>query len=171
VDGKKKALIGNFKQAGRAWSQRAERVNVHDFLADSQGRAVPYGIYDLTHNRGFMAVGSSGDTAAFAVDAITAWWDGPGSQAFPMADQLLILADGGGSNSGQGRRWKLQVQEQLCDRRGLTVTICHYPTGCSKWNPSSIVSLGPSASTGRPSPCGPSTPCWPPCVAPPPAPA
>jgi hypothetical protein len=126
---------------------------------------------DLTHNRGFMAVGSSGDTAAFAVNAITAWWDGPGSQAFPMADQLLILADGGGSNSWQGRRWKLQVQEQLCDRRGLTVTICHYPTGCSKWNPSSIVSLGPSASTGRPSPCGPSTPCWPPCVAPPPAPA
>jgi hypothetical protein len=146
VDGKKKELIGNFKQAGRAWSQRAERVNVHDFLADSQGRAVPYGIYDLTHNQGFMAVGSSGDTAAFAVDAITAWWDGPGSQAFPLADQLLILADGGGSNSWQGRLWKLQVQEQLCDRRGLTVTICHYPTGCSKWNPIEHRLFGPISS-------------------------
>jgi hypothetical protein len=148
VDGKKKELIGNFKQAGRTWRQEAEAVNVHDFLADSQGRAVPYGVYDLTHNRGFVAVGSSGDTAAFAVDAIAAWWDGPGCQAFPTADQVLILADGGGSNSWQGRLWKQQVQELLCDRRRLTVTVCHYPTGCSKWNPIEHRLFGPISILG-----------------------
>jgi len=116
-------------------------VNVHDLRGDSLGRAVPYGVYDLTHNRGFVAVGSSGDTAAFAVDAIAAWWDGPGSLAFPTADQLLILADGGGSNSWQGRLWKQQVQEQLCDRRQLTVTVCHYPTGCSNAPPTIVAKL------------------------------
>jgi hypothetical protein len=143
VDGKKKELVGNFKQAGRAWSQTAEPVNVHDFRGDSLGRAVPYGVYDLTHNRGFVAVGSSGDTAAFAVATIAAWWDGPGRQAFPAADHLLVLADGGGSNSCRARLWKQQVQQTLCDQRGLTVTVCHYPTGCSKWNPIEHRLFGP----------------------------
>src|ERR1035437_9836177 len=133
VDGKKKELIGNFKQAGRTWRQEAEAVNVHDFLADSQGRAVPYGVYDITHNQGFVAVGSSGDTAAFAVDAIAAWWDGPGYQAFPTADQVLILADGGGSNGSRVRLWKVALQA-LADETDLQITVCHLPPGTSKWN-------------------------------------
>jgi len=135
VDTKKKELIGNFKNAGQAWSQAAEVVNVHDFPQDALGRAVPYGLYDLHHNRGTVYVGSSADTPHFAVDAIARWWETEGSVAFPQADQLLILADAGGSNGCRPRQWKYQLQEQLGDRFGLTVTVCHYPTGCSKWNP------------------------------------
>jgi DDE family transposase len=135
VDTKKKELIGNFKNAGQAWGQEAEAVNVHDFLNDAAGRAVPYGIYDLTHNRGTVYVGSSADTPQFAVDVIAGWWESTGRLAFPQADQLLILADAGGSNGCRPRLWKQQLQEQLSDRFGLTVTVCHYPTGCSKWNP------------------------------------
>jgi len=135
VDTKKKELIGNFKNAGQAWTQAPEAVNVHDFRNDALGRAVPYGIYDVTHNRATVVVGQSADTPQFAVDAIAHWWDTDGVIAFPHADQVLILADGGGSNGARPRLWKHQLQEQLCDRRGLTVTVCHYPTGCSKWNP------------------------------------
>jgi hypothetical protein len=135
VDTKKKELIGNFKNAGQAWGQEAEAVNGHDFLHDAAGRAVPYGIYDLTHNRGSVYVGTSADTPQFAVDAIARWWENSGRSAFPQADQLLILADAGGSNGCRPRLWKQQVQAQLSDRFGLTVTVCHYPTGCSKWNP------------------------------------
>ena len=135
VDTKKKELIGNFKNGGQAWSRQAEAVNVHDFPQQALGRAVPYGIYDLIHNRGTICVGSSGDTPQFAVDAIARWWEDEGRTAFPGATQLLILADGGGSNGWQPRLWKQQLQAQLCDRLGLTVTVCHYPTGCSKWNP------------------------------------
>jgi Rhodopirellula transposase DDE domain len=135
VDTKKKELIGNFKNAGAAWGQEAEAVNAHDFPHDAEGRAVPYGIYDLTHNHGTVYVGSSGDTAQFAVDVIARWWIERGRRVFPQADQLLILADAGGSNGYRPRLWKQQVQEQLSDRLGLTVTVCHYPTGCSKWNP------------------------------------
>jgi len=132
VDTKKKELIGNFKNAGRAWSLEAEAVNVHDFRQQALGRAAPYGIYDVTHNRGTVYVGSSGDTAAFAVDALVHWWQAQGYPSF-RANQLLIVADGGGSNGC--RLWKPQLQEHLCDGLGLTVTVCHYPTGCSKWNP------------------------------------
>jgi DDE family transposase len=135
VDTKKKELIGNFKNAGAAWRQEAEAVNAHDFPHDADGRAVPYGIYDLIHNHGTMYVGSSGDTAQFAVDAIARWWTDRGRSVFPQADQLLILADAGGSNGYRSRLWKQQVQEQLSDQLGLAVTVCHYPTGCSKWNP------------------------------------
>jgi hypothetical protein len=135
VDTKKKELIGNFKNAGAAWGQEAEPVNAHDFPHDADGRAVPYGIYDLTHNHGTMYVGSSGDTAQFAVDAIARWWRERGRTIFPEADQLLILADAGGSNGCRPRLWKQQVQQQLSDQLGLAVTVCHYPTGCSKWNP------------------------------------
>ncbi len=143
VDTKKKELIGDFKNAGRAWSREAAVVNVHDFLSDARGRAVPYGVYDLTHNRGTVYVGSSGDTAAFAVDAIAGWWDTAGRAAFPQADHLLLLADAGGSNGCRLRLCKHQLQEQVCDRRGLTVTVCHYPTGCSKWNPIEHRLFGP----------------------------
>ena len=135
VDTKKKELIGNFKNDGRAWSREAEAVNVHDFPHDALGRAVPYGIYDVTRNRGTMYVGSSGDTPEFAVDAIARWWESEGHPTFPHAADLLILADGGGSNGWQPRLWKQQLQARLSDPLCLTVTVCHYPTGCSKWNP------------------------------------
>jgi Rhodopirellula transposase DDE domain len=135
VDTKKKELLGNFKNAGRAWGRQAEAVNVHDFRQDSLGRAVPYGIYDPTHNRGTVCVGQSGDTPRFAVGAIARWWADEGQAAYPGAAQLLVLADAGGSNGCGPRRWKQQLQEQLSDRFGLAVTVCHYPTGCSKWNP------------------------------------
>jgi hypothetical protein len=135
VDTKKKELVGNFKNGGRAWSKEAEAVYVHDFPQDGLGRAVPYGIYDVTRNSGTIYVGSSGDTPEFAVDAITRWWEREGRTAFPGAAHLLILADGGGSNGWQPRAWKQQLQAQLSDQLGLTVTVCHYPTGCSKWNP------------------------------------
>ncbi len=135
VDTKKKELIGNFKNAGRAWGRQAEAVNVHDFRQDSLGRAVPYGIYDLMRNRGTVCVGQSGDTPRFAVGVIAQWWQDEGRAAFPGATELLVLADAGGSNGCGPRRWKQQLQEQLADQFGLTVTVCHYPTGCSKWNP------------------------------------
>jgi hypothetical protein len=135
VDSKKKELIGDFKQAGPTWSLEPIAVNVHDFLGDSLGRAVPYGIYDVLNNCGTVYVGNSADTPAFAVDAIAGWWKDQGLAAFPTAKQLLILADAGGSNSYRARLWKERLQTVLCDRLGLEVTVCHYPTGCSKWNP------------------------------------
>ncbi len=143
VDTKKKELIGNFKNAGARWSQEAEAVNVHDFLQEAVGRAVPYGIYDVTHNRGTVSVGSSADTPQFAVDVLAHWWDTTGRTRYPQATKLLILADGGGSNASRSRVWKQQLQEQLCDGRGLTVTLCHYPPGCSKWNPVEHRLFGP----------------------------
>ena len=135
VDTKKKELIGNFRNAGQTWCREAEVVNVHDFSQDALGRAVPYGIYELNSNRGSVYVGTSADTPQFAVDVIASWWQDEGNDEFPDADQLLILADSGGSNSYRSRVWKQQLQEQLSDRFGLIVTVCHYPTGCSKWNP------------------------------------
>ena len=135
VDTKKKELIGNFKNAGQTWSQAPEAVNVHDFPSAASCRAVPYGIYDLARNRGYVCVGSSGDTPAFAVDAIAHWWQDEGRAAYPDTDRLLLLADGGGSNGYRPRAWKQQLQTVLCDSFGLTVEVCHYPTGCSKWNP------------------------------------
>ena len=143
VDTKKKELIGQFKNAGRVWSQAAEAVNVHDFRPDALGRAVPYGIYDLTRNRGTVYVGQAADTPRFAVDLLARWWTEEGQAAYPEASELLILADSGGSNSARSRVWKQQLQEQLCDRYGLAVTVCHYPTGCSKWNPIEHRLFGP----------------------------
>ncbi len=135
VDTKKKELIGNFKNAGQAWCQEADAVNVHDFPHDALVRAVPYGIYDVCSNRGSVYVGTSADTPEFAVSALARWWSDVGRQRFPHATQLLILADAGGSNGCRSRSFKLHLQEQLSDRYGLTVTVGHYPTGCSKWNP------------------------------------
>ena len=135
VDTKKKELIGNFKNAGRTWGQTAEVVNVHDFASEAVGRAVPYGIYDLTRNHGSVYVGQSADTPQFAVDAITVWCGQELRRTYPLATHLLIEADGGGSNSARSRVWKAQLQEQVADRFGLTVTVCHYPPGASKWNP------------------------------------
>jgi hypothetical protein len=147
VDTKKKELIGQFRNPGRVWSQTAEAVNVHDFPHDALGRAVPYGIYDLTRNRGTVYVGQSADTPRFAVDLVARWWADEGQAAFPTARELLILADSGGSNSARSRVWKQQLQDQLCDHYGLTVTVCHYPTGCSKWNPIEHRLFGPISQT------------------------
>ena len=143
VDTKKKELIGDFKNAGRDWCQAAEVVKVHDFPSEALGRSVPYGVYDLERNSGYVRVGTSADTPQFAVAAIRAWWEREGIAAYAPAEGLLILADAGGSNSCQSRVWKQQLQEQLCDRFGLTVTVCHYPTGCSKWNPVEHRLFGP----------------------------
>jgi hypothetical protein len=143
VDTKKKELVGNFKNGGAIWSREATAVNVHDFLQDALGRAVPYGIYEPLRNRGTVYVGTSADTPQFAVDVIARWWQSLGCLSYQPAEQLLILADGGGSNAYRSRLWKQQIQEQLCDRFGLAVTVCHYPTGCSKWNPVEHRLFGP----------------------------
>jgi Rhodopirellula transposase. len=135
VSTQKKELIGNFKNSGQAWCRQAEAVLVHDFPQDAVGQAVPYGIYTLNDNHGYVCVGDGFDTPRFAVEAISEWWSSEGYRRFPLAKPLLILADAGGSNSCRSRVWKAQLQEQLCDACRLAVTVCHYPTGCSKWNP------------------------------------
>jgi hypothetical protein len=135
VDTKKKELIGNFKNPGRAWGQEPERVNVHDFLQDAVGRAVPYGIYDTLNNRGVIYLGQSADTPTFAVDNLVRWCETERLAYFPEATQLMIEADCGGSNGYRSRVWKRDLQVKVADAFGLTVTVCHYPTGASKWNP------------------------------------
>lgn len=135
VDTKKKELIGDFKNAGQAWCKEAEYVNVHDFPQDALGHAITYGVYEMERNRGHAYVGKSADTPEFAVDAIARWWETEGSRVYGGANHLLILADAGGSNSCRFRGWKQQLQQNFCDRYGMKVTVCHYPTGCSKWNP------------------------------------
>jgi hypothetical protein len=135
VDTKKKEWVGNFKNAGRIWCQEAEAVNIHDFLSEGVGRAVPYGIYDLQHNRGTVYVGQSADTPTFAVDNLLDWCQTELPQRFPGATHLFIEADGGGSNGSHSRVFKQQLQEKLADGLGLTLTVCHYPPGTSKWNP------------------------------------
>jgi hypothetical protein len=135
VDTKKKELVGDFKNSGRIWCQAPERVNIHDFPGDAVGRAVPYGIYDLQHNHGTVYVGQSADTPAFAVDNIAHWCRTEMPERFPNATQVMIVADCGGSNGYRARVWKRDLQEKVADALGLTVTVCHYPTGTSKWNP------------------------------------
>lgn len=135
VDTKKKELIGCFHNPGRQWRRQPDQVNVHDFRQDSLGRAVPYGIYDLTHNLGTVYVGNSYDTSEFAAYAIALWWADPNRPRFRREDRLLILADAGGGNNFRYWLWKQQVQTQLADQFGIEVMICHYPTGASKWNP------------------------------------
>jgi hypothetical protein len=135
VDTKKKESLGNFFNRGTRWCREATAVNTHDFPSYAQGQAVPYGLYDPRYNRGYVAVGQSADTPALAVDAIAWWWEAFGQPLYPHAPELLILADGGGSNGYRPRCWKQQLQHKVVDALGLTVTVCHYPTGASKWNP------------------------------------
>lgn len=135
VDTKKKELVGNFRNAGQIWCQTAEEVDAHDFPQDALGRAVPYGIYDLRYNCGTVYIGQSADTPQFAVDNLAHWCQTEMVERYPQATQLLIEADSGGSNAARSRVWKQQLQEQLADGLGLTITVCHYPTGTSKWNP------------------------------------
>ncbi|MCM3904876.1 MAG: ISAzo13 family transposase [Pyrinomonadaceae bacterium] len=135
TDTKKKELIGNFLNPGQIWCQAAERVHVHDFKQASLGRAVPYGVYDLQFNRGTVYLGRSADTPAFAVDNIAAWCATERLERFPTSQHLMIETDSGGSNSAVSRAWKYHLQNKVSDRFGLIVTVCHYPTGASKWNP------------------------------------
>jgi DDE family transposase len=135
VDTKKKELIGNYQNKGRQWRKTgtAEKVNGHDFPGPEVPRAYPYGIYDLGRNTGFVNVGTDHDTGAFAVASIRGWWRAEGRRLYGHARRLLITADGGGSNGWRLRLWKWELQ-RLADQTGLTLTICHFPPGTSKWN-------------------------------------
>ncbi len=135
VDTKKKELVGRFKNAGRTWRPRGhpEPVKVHDFLDPALGKAIPYGVYDLGRNAGWVSVGVDHDTATFAVATIRRWWRGMGHRRYPEATSLLILADSGGSNGARVRLWKWELQ-RLATQTGLTITVCHLPPGTSKWN-------------------------------------
>jgi transposase len=135
VDTKKKELVGDFKNGGREWQPpgQPEEVRVHDFVIPELGRVSPYGVYDLAANAGWVSVGIDHDTAAFAIASIRRWWQGAGQGRYPGARRLLITADGGGSNGARLRLWKRELQ-QLADETGLTISVCHFPPGTSKWN-------------------------------------
>jgi hypothetical protein len=135
VDTKKKELVGDFKNAGQEWQPHGqpEEVRTHDFPDPQLGKAIPYGVYDLANNQGWVSVGITHDTAAFAAQTIRRWWEDMGTQRFPRARELMITADGGGSNSYRSRLWKVALQE-LADQLGLTLRVCHFPPGTSKWN-------------------------------------
>ena len=135
IDTKSRQLIGCFYQEGRRWNRQLIEVFDHDFPSQAQGIGIPYGIYDTGRNQGFVCVGTSCDTSEFAVDSIRNWWLHAGAQAYPHAQEILLLADCGGSNGHRNRLWKQQLQEGLCDRLSLKVRVCHYPPGASKWNP------------------------------------
>jgi hypothetical protein len=135
VDTKKKELVGNFKNSGREWRPKdtPELVNVHDFIDPKLGRAVPYGVYDINNNVGWVSVGTDHDTASFAVNAIRRWWRAMGKKRHPKATRLMISADGGGSNGYRVRLWKVELQN-LADELKIPITVCHLPPGTSKWN-------------------------------------
>ncbi len=135
VDTKKKELVGNFKNGGREYQPKGdpEEVRVHDFVDAELGKASPYGVYDIANNAGWVSVGIDHDTAAFAVQSIESWWRFMGQLAYPKARDLLITADCGGSNGYRVRLWKTKLQE-LADKTGLTISVCHLPPGTSKWN-------------------------------------
>jgi hypothetical protein len=135
VDTKKKELVGDFKNGGREWHPKGspEEVRVHDFVIPELGRAVPYGVYDIADDSGWVSVGIDHDTAAFATNAIRNWWRLMGRERYPDATSLLITADGGGSNGSRVRLWKLELQK-LADDLGVPITVCHLPPGTSKWN-------------------------------------
>jgi hypothetical protein len=135
VDTKKKELVGDFKNAGREWRPQGqpEQVRVHDFADPALGKAIPYGIYEVTTNQGWVSVGMDHDTAEFAVSTMGSWWRQMGKPAYPEAQELLVTADGGGSNGSRTRLWKVALQ-RLCDETGLTIRVCHFPPGTSKWN-------------------------------------
>jgi hypothetical protein len=143
IDTKKKELVGNFRQAGATWVQQPYETNAHDFLTDAECRVAPYGLYDVLANQGHVIVGTSADTPQFAAEAVARWWSRIGCHRYRSAGGLLLLADSGGSNGCRPRLWKKGLQELLADRYGLVVTMCHYPTGASKWNPVEHRLFGP----------------------------
>ena len=135
VDTEKKELVGNYRNGGREWQPTGDptQVNVYDFVDTDLGKAIPYGVYDLAANTGWVGVGTDHDTSAFAVATIARWWDAVGQGAYPGAGKLLITADGGGSNGSRTRLWKTELAA-LAARTGLTITVCHLPPGTSKWS-------------------------------------
>ena len=135
VDTKKKERVGVFKNAGKTWEKKGspKQVNVYDYPHLGLGTASPYGIYDPERDEGMVNVGMSHDTAEFAVQSIRLWWQQFGARHYPKAQRLLVCADGGGSNGSRNRSWKFHLQ-QLCDQTGLSISVCHYPPGTSKWN-------------------------------------
>lgn len=135
VDAKKKELIGNFKNNGKEWKPPGEvdEVNVYDFLSDAEGKAIPYGIYDIKANDGWVNVGIDHDTAEFAVESIRRWWNLMGKKRYPDSRKLMIAADGGGSNGSRVKLWKIELQK-FADETGMDITVCHFPPGMSKWN-------------------------------------
>jgi len=135
VDTKKKELVGDFKNSGREWRPQGKprRVRVHDFLIPSKGKAIPYGVYDLTKNAGWVSIGIDHDTAAFAVNSIRRWWNTMGRPLYRQASTLFITADSGGSNGARVRLWKWELQK-LATETGLKIRVCHLPPGTSKWN-------------------------------------
>jgi hypothetical protein len=135
VDTKKKELVGDFQPKGREWrpAYEPEEVRVHDFPDPALGKAIPYGVYDVTQDVGWVSVGIDHDTAEFAVAALRQWWQRLGQPRYPRATELLVVADGGGSNGSRNRLWKWALQ-RFADETGLRVTVCHFPPGTSKWN-------------------------------------
>ena len=135
VDTKKRELVGDFKNGGREWRPQGspQPVRTHDFQDKELGVAIPYGVYDVTQNEGWVNMGIDRDTSEFAVESIRRWWRRMGSRVYPNAKELLIMADGGGSNGSRRRLWKLCLQG-LADELGLAITVCHFPPGTSKWN-------------------------------------
>lgn len=135
VDAKKKELVGNYKNAGREWEKKGkpQEVEAYDFIDPDKGKVTPYGVYDTTLNVGWVSVGTDHDTAQFAASSISNWWSNMGEAAYPEAKELLILADGGGSNGSRNRLWKKSLQE-FADREGIKIAMCHFPPGTSKWN-------------------------------------
>ena len=135
VDTKKKELVGDFKNAGREWhpSGQPPEVRVHDFQDAELGKAIPYGVYDLSANAGWVSIGTDHDTPEFAVESIYSWWRQMGRRVYPDANELLITADGGGSNGSRARLWKVALQ-RMADTTGLKISVCHLPPGTSKWN-------------------------------------
>jgi len=135
VDTKKRELVGPFKNPGAKWDRAPVLVNDHDFRSEAIGVGIPYGIYDQPTNRAAVVVGISHDTSAFAAHAIATWWTRDGARQYGRSPKLLVLADTGGSNGCRSWAWKAELQTQLCNPFALTVTVAHYPTGASKWNP------------------------------------
>ena len=135
VDTKKKELVGPYRNGGREWQPKGEpeEVKVHDFIDKGAGKAIPYGVYDMAANAGWVSVGVDHDTAEFAVESLRRWWRNMGSRVYPQAKRLLITADGGGSNGTRCRLWKVELQ-RLADETGLDISVCHFPPGTSKWN-------------------------------------
>ena len=135
VDCKKRELVGGFRSNGSSWCKEAIQVNEHSFASLATCVATPYGVYDIGKNTGYVCVGTSRATPSFAVASIRRWWTETGRAAYPAASKVLLLADGGGSNGYRCRAWKANLQSMLCDEFGLTITVCHYPPRCSKYNP------------------------------------
>ena len=135
IDSKKKELVGNFKNLGTTWRQTPALVSDHDFRSDAVAVVTPFGIYDMGVNRGTVFVGTSHNTPEFAADNLVRWWETEGQARYPGVTELLVLADGGGSNGPRLRAFKYALQTRLSDAHGLRVTVCHYPSGASKWNP------------------------------------